>query len=536
MQQFGKKPGLLQKQFPTILGLGVLVVALVAGIFMFGGGTGVFAPRATPQTTPKKIVVTNVGDKSFTVTFFTDEATAGFVKYGTEPNKLTSQASDDRDQLSGAVGKYTLHHITVRGVNPGKEYYYVLGTGSNAEYDNNGQPFKLKMADLVTSPPPASKTLFGSVIGAGGTPADGAVVYVTIEGVGKLSSLVKSSGSWAISLATARTADGKSYAELADTSKVDIQVQGVQLGMMGNITTTVGAAQPVADIALSANGQPSSAVSASGSAQAIADSGKIANTSIATKSSTLPGEPAILSSDSGALKKPGLENLLSATQSSAPNLATQSTAVSTASAVLVLPAATATKSATTEATTQVLTTQPVIQGTAPPNTTVTISIHSDNNIQQTVTTNAAGSWQVDLAKLKETLDPGEHTITYSYIDPATGKEVTKTETFIVEDKTKLTSAAPKTANQLALASTPTPTKAYGTGNPYPIKSPTPTIKTDSSTRSALVSTSSGVYKSGSVGVTFGLVGFGLFLMFTGAWTWWFVKESLREAAEENNLG
>ena len=46
-----------------MLGLGVLVVALIGGLVMFGTGTGVFAPRATPQTTPKQVKITNVADQ-----------------------------------------------------------------------------------------------------------------------------------------------------------------------------------------------------------------------------------------------------------------------------------------------------------------------------------------------------------------------------------------------------------------------------------------------------------------------------------------
>ncbi|HEX9817845.1 MAG TPA: hypothetical protein VGA89_03075, partial [Patescibacteria group bacterium] len=90
-----------KRQIPTLLGLGILVVSLVAGVLVFGEGPGVFAPRATPETTPKNVRVTNLTDKSFTISFVTEEATSGFVKYGTQEGALRSQASDDRDQLSG---------------------------------------------------------------------------------------------------------------------------------------------------------------------------------------------------------------------------------------------------------------------------------------------------------------------------------------------------------------------------------------------------------------------------------------------------
>ena len=65
----------LNKQFPTILGLLLLVVSLGVGVFFMRDGLGIFTPRATPQTTPKNIKITNVTDATVTVSFFTDEKT-----------------------------------------------------------------------------------------------------------------------------------------------------------------------------------------------------------------------------------------------------------------------------------------------------------------------------------------------------------------------------------------------------------------------------------------------------------------------------
>ena len=139
------KTRLMKIQIPTAVGLLVLLGALISGLIFFGDGTGVFAPRATAETTPKNIRITNVKDDSFTITFFTEKATSGFVKYGTEESKLNSQASDDRDQLSGTVGEFNLHHITLRGLNPATDYYFVLGTDS-------------RTCLLYTSPSPRDRT------------------------------------------------------------------------------------------------------------------------------------------------------------------------------------------------------------------------------------------------------------------------------------------------------------------------------------------------------------------------------------------
>src|SRR5260221_428779 len=107
------KNSLSRKQIPTLLGICILVVSLVAGVVVFYvAGTG-FLPRATAQSTPKNPVISNVKDTSFTVSFLTDESTPGFLKYGTDQSNLKLQVGDDRDQLSGSVGQFTTHFITV---------------------------------------------------------------------------------------------------------------------------------------------------------------------------------------------------------------------------------------------------------------------------------------------------------------------------------------------------------------------------------------------------------------------------------------
>jgi hypothetical protein len=50
-----QRTSIWKKQIPTLLGVGVLVVALVAGVVVMTlqDGPAVFAPRAAPETTPK---------------------------------------------------------------------------------------------------------------------------------------------------------------------------------------------------------------------------------------------------------------------------------------------------------------------------------------------------------------------------------------------------------------------------------------------------------------------------------------------------
>lgn len=72
-------------------------------------------------------------------------------------------------------------------------------------------------------------------------------------------------------------------------------------------------------------------------------------------------------------------------------------------------------------------TQPTLRGTAPPQTTVTITIYSDP-ITVTVTSDANGNWTYTLA---QPLASGPHTIVVAARDPVSGQSRTATLAFVV---------------------------------------------------------------------------------------------------------
>jgi len=500
-----------RKQIPTVLGLFILFAALISGVLLFGQGTGVFAPRATPQTTPKNIRVSNVTDKTFTISFYTDESTTAFIKYGEDLKKLDRQASDDRDQLSGVVKDYRLHHITVRSLNPGTDYYYVLGTGSST-FDNEGQPYKITTVVKQNQSPPNNQTIYGNVLNTDGTPADGAIIYVYGESMGTLSNLVKSSGSWGIALSNAFSLDKSAYAALTDESPIEIKVQGIEPDLFSSIKTTIAAAQPISNLIIGQNELASSsatqdsAIEDLNKEELLADTSSLADSSSsATASASISAlEVVAESSNSGSLQNllDSIENVTEA--SSEPE---------------VLNLSELEESQTASATT-ITTTQPQIKATLPANTIVRIVIHSDTQIDETVQTDANGNLILDVASLGKNLEPGEHTASYTYIDPVTGKEVNKTYSFTVDP-----TAAPR---QLAAVSSPTPTpKAsipYGSGNPYVpsitvTATPTATVTPLVSTNSTIVSTTSGQYNAGSVGTTIALLMGGIFFILAGVWSY-----------------
>jgi len=497
--QPGALEGLLKKQFPTVIGVVILVVALVAGLIFMGTGPGVFAPRATPQTTPKKVKVTNLTDTGFTVSFLTDELTPGFVKYGEGASALNSQISDDRDHLSGTVGSFGSHHIPVRGLSPGTSYFYLIGTGSGATFDNNGAPFSIKTLPSGSNPNPA-KTAYGTVNTAAGSPAAGAVVYVSLSGAGEMSSLVKDTGSWAVSLSNARNLVDGSFAAVSDQTVLSISVQGTGANQVAAASVTVAEAQPVATLTLGGSGD------ATPPAQNLASPSPEA-TSEADQASA--GGSIVFASPTVELG--GLGGVMDETE------ATGGAEVVTNETVDLA-----------EIEAQVVTTsQPTITGTAAPSVKVNITINSDTEITQEVVTDADGNFELDLAQLGENLEPGEHTVTYSYTDPTTGEEVIKTQTFFVSASGSVSDVS----GSLASATTGTggTSYPYGTSNPYPFGSTASATATRSGTatssatisgRSSYPATGSAVPKSGAVGTTLALILGGFFFIGAGAWSYY----------------
>ncbi len=511
----GSNASMLDKRIPTLVGLGILVVGLVVGIVLLGTGTSVFAPRATPETTPKQIRVTNVSDSSFTVSFATDEATPGFLKYGLEAQKTNTQAPDDRDKLTGSVESYTMHHITVTGLEAGTEYFYLLGTGGNTTFDNNGAPFSIKTTPRGGTPA-AAKTAYGSVTTETGSPADGAIVYIKMEGVGELSTLVKSSGSWAIPLSNARATGTGAYAQVADEQSMTVEVRGVTPQQQVTYETLVSASRPVAALQFGKN----------------------------TQSATLESSRSTdTDSETTAVRRGAINDLLG----DDADLRDKETSES-ATLPVISEAAMATATASLDLTDTehqlISTTQPVITGVVPPNVTIDIEVHSETQITQQLISNPDGTFTLDIEALGKELEPGEHTVTYSYIDPASGQKVTKTQTFTVAPKTdvqQLAQADTSDSRGRSTSTSPSPSPSpFGSGNPYPVggtgtqsatQSATAGSATKSATKSAtpsarttMPSTASGIPVSGSVGTTTALVAGGLLFLLAGAWSFWMSKE------------
>jgi hypothetical protein len=458
-----------EKKIPTIIAIVVLIVALVGGVFLIQNGSSFFL-KASPDTTPNQIRITNVNTTSLNISWITNKETGGFVRFG-ETESLNQTYLDDRDQEKGQTGSFQTHFVTIRNLKEGTNYFFKISSDGTT-FDNSGKPYEVATAPAISGALPDNDVAAGTVVKSDKTPAGGSIVYLTVANMSPQSALVSQNGSWIVPLNTALSSSLNSYALYdKEAQVVEIFVQGVSLGVSTAITTTKKD-DPVNEIEL---GKTYDFRQAMG--EEAVTSSQTATTIIPTATITLaPGSrliatitPTVAATASGEIK------IISPTNNE--NIATQ---------------------------------KPEIFGTGPASKKLTITIESPETITATVTTDNQGNWTFTPPT---NLSPGEHTVTLAY----GGKTVTKTFTVLAAGENTLPAF---TATPSGTKTTPTPTKKI-TPTPTtrailtPSITKTPTITPTSISRTSQPSTASGIPKPGNLTPTFLIFMMGLLLVSSG---------------------
>lgn len=421
-----------KKTIPTFIGIFLILIGALAGVVIVKGGTN-FLPRAAPEYIPQKIKVTNISDTGFTISWITQEPTIGFIKIGPSPEKIDTTVVDERDQLTGDSGQYRTHYISVLGLEPNTTYFLKLGSHSKRLYDNEGEALTVSTGTPLNPVPPAD-TAYGTVMTSAGTPAENAIVYITIgesNNATPLSTLVKQNGNWALSLSTARTTDLNGYAVYdPQQSPLNILVRASLTDEAVALTTTQND-QPVPEITLGESEDFRTPVDGQ----------------LPPPPETTPTPPA---------------------ESKFSLLPLQVTEPEAETTIKISSPATDNA--------QVNESQPQIVGSAPPGTVLTVTIHSSQIYTDTVYTDETGSWSwVPPGKL----EPGTHIVTISYSDDQ-GLLHSLNRTFVVASAQAVAAGSPvySASPSATLSPTPQPTLVptrAPTTNPTLMPSLKPTI-------------------------------------------------------------
>ena len=183
-------------KIPTLLGLGVIILGITVGIYLILKEQALIA-KATPDVTPQNITLTNIEDRSLSISWHTTAAVASFISYGqNSPDEQT--VLDERD--TNSPKPYTIHQVTVKNLQPKTTYQFKIISGKLTSEIFRG----------TTATSSADQNGFNPVIGSAldnNQPVEEGIAYLSISGAVVQSALVKNLGNFLIPLSFMRQQD-----------------------------------------------------------------------------------------------------------------------------------------------------------------------------------------------------------------------------------------------------------------------------------------------------------------------------------------
>lgn len=183
-------------RIPTILGLAIIVVGIISGVFLTVRQQS-FTSIASPDVNPQNLTLANISDTEVSISWKTAIPTASFVTFG-QTNSSEVTALDDRD--TKAPNPYLVHHVSLKDLIPRTTYQYKIVSGNFTSQINN----------FTTAAPATSQTGFRPIIGSAfedDTPLSEALVYLSINDTVTQSTLIKPSGNFLIPTSQIRKSD-----------------------------------------------------------------------------------------------------------------------------------------------------------------------------------------------------------------------------------------------------------------------------------------------------------------------------------------
>jgi len=187
-------------RIPTILGLGVIVFGIVAGVFL-AVKEQTFISSAYPNVNAQNITLSNISDNSVTISWQTQTPVVSFITFGQkDPSEVT--ALDDRDLNPTPSGPkaHLLHYVTIKNLFPKTTYQYKIISGKVSS----------EISKFETAAPLPTQNGLRPVIGSvleEDKPLDEGVVYLSLSDATTQSAPVKTAGNFLIPLSQIRKSD-----------------------------------------------------------------------------------------------------------------------------------------------------------------------------------------------------------------------------------------------------------------------------------------------------------------------------------------
>lgn len=205
-------------KLPTIIGLIILFVGLISGVFLINSKT-IFKLGAQSGTNPKNVRISNITDSSVTISWTTDIKTVGFVKWGESQSNIAKVSQD-------TLGEGFTHWTTLINLKPGIDIFFKINSNDH-DWDNNGVVWQTK---TLSQKLPLSENLniSGTVVTQSGDPSTNTIIYASVNGT-LVSTTSSTSGGWLIPLSN--------FTKL-DTDKTILEIT-VEAGTNGSASALI---------------------------------------------------------------------------------------------------------------------------------------------------------------------------------------------------------------------------------------------------------------------------------------------------------
>ncbi len=183
-------------RIPTLLGLGLILTGIIAGVFLVLKDQPFFA-KADLNTKPEPIV-SNVLSDSVTISFLTDAPLPAFVTFGVTSAR-EQNVRDDKDTDTPPAPRQ-IHYFTLKNLESETNYQYKINVGG---YISDALPFKTAKKESLQNG-------FNPVIGTvsfNKAPLNQGLVYLAISDADIQSALITNNGNFLIPLTFMRKLD-----------------------------------------------------------------------------------------------------------------------------------------------------------------------------------------------------------------------------------------------------------------------------------------------------------------------------------------
>ncbi|HPJ16739.1 MAG TPA: hypothetical protein PK639_00735 [Candidatus Woesebacteria bacterium] len=234
---------LKQKKIPTILGIFLLFISLIGGVYLTSQSTS-FGSKASGECKPNNIQVTNITNHSANVSFLTSNNCLSILKIQNK-NILDIRTKNTNSQPKAQK----VHYFLLNDLSTNTKYQYDLIVGGKLYSSNE---YQFTTGSSPSSDARDADLAWGRVFDQSKKPVANAIVFLNIVGAAPLSSYTTSNGNWNIPLQTSMNQTLTDW--YSSSSKVDEDIVVIaQDGSVTQISSTTDKNNPVPNITLGEN-------------------------------------------------------------------------------------------------------------------------------------------------------------------------------------------------------------------------------------------------------------------------------------------